>query len=52
MKRLFLVLALAFTVQAQAQDELPTPEAFAKGCMDDLVLSIQQVTIYPSGGKS
>jgi TonB family protein len=50
MKRLFLVLALAFTVQAQAQalaqeeDELPTPEAFAKDCLDSMVFFVQQIT--------
>jgi hypothetical protein len=44
MKRLFLVLALAVTVQAQAQDELPTPEAFAKDCWDDKVFFAQQIT--------
>jgi hypothetical protein len=40
------IVAMWGTSPIQAQDDLPTPEAFAKGCMDDLVLSIQQVTIY------
>jgi hypothetical protein len=46
MKRLFLVLALVFTVQAQEQeqDELPTPEAFAKDCLNSMFFFVQQTT--------
>ena len=39
-----MVLALAFTVQAQAQDEIPTSEAFAKDCLDDMIFFVQQIT--------
>lgn len=44
MKHVFLILALLFTFQVQAQDELPSPEAFAKNCLDDMVFFIQQAT--------